>query len=619
MTTSTSHLFPYYQQELAALRELGRDFAHEYPKVAARLDLGPDVSADPQVERLLESVAFLTARIQRAVDTDFGLLPEALLGILQPHMVTPVPSMAVAQVEADPAQGALSTGYAVPRHTRLYAETDRGQICWFSTCSPLILWPLRCSDTRLTGPEAVAGTLRGQSGGDVMALLERTQAVVQVRLEVSAALPMEALPVRSLRLHCGGDPASAPMLFSLLDARCLGVLRQNGDGSLTPLPGVRLRAAGFADEDAALPDPETAQPAWRLLQELAAFPEKFLFLDVDGLDGALTGRQCDLLFCLSDPPPPGMKVDTGSLRLGCVPVINLFPKTTEPLRLTHDRFEYRLLADARLDDCTEIHTVQSVSASGDRNDAAARLSPLFSCDHAAGGDGPWYLARRVVAERPGITGTDMMLSFVDPALSPLVPDLRTLYAFTLCTNRGLAVDLPGGTRLHVDAALPGLTVRLLRRPTAQLMPPLQGETLWRLVSALSLSHLVLNDDQRSLQALRELLTLVLSPDGDSDFATVIATLEQVEVRRTLLRRPPDLFTPGGFIPGLRVRLRLRASGAADGAAYLLGLVLNHVIGLLAGVNTATQVSLHFAGTAEAGRTEKDWKEWDPRAGTHPLL
>lgn len=621
MTTSTSHLFPYYQQELAALRELGRDFAREYPKVASRLDLGSDVSADPQVERLLESVAFLTARIQRSVDSDFGLLPESLLGILAPHMVTPVPSMAVAHIEADPAQGALSTGYPVPRKTRLYAETDRGQVCWFSTCSPLTLWPLRCTETRLTGPEAVAAAVQaGPMGHDgTAALLTRTQALVQVRLEATGALPLDGLPVRSLRLHCSGDPASAPMLFSLLDARCVGVLRQDADGTVTALPEVRVQAAGFADDDAALPDPETAQPAWRLLQELAAFPEKFLFIDVEGLDGVLTGRHCDLLFCLQDPPPPGMKIDTGSLRLGCVPVINLFPKTTEPLRLTHDRFEYRLLADARLDDSTEIHTVLSVSVSGDRNDGAARLSPLFSCDHAAAGDGPWYLTRRVAAERPGVTGTDMMLSFVDPALSPLIPDQRTLYAFTLCTNRGLAADLPGGTRLHVDAALPGLTVRLLRRPTGQLMPPMQGETLWRLVSALSLSHLVLNDDGESLRALRELLTLVLSPDGDGDFGVVAGALEQVEVRRTLLRRAPDLFTPGGFLPGLRVRLRLRGSGAGDGNAYLLASVLNHVVGLLAGVNAATQVAVHFAGATDSGRTEKDWKEWEPRAGTHPLL
>lgn len=631
MSTTTSHLFPYYQQELAALRELGAEFANEYPRVAGRLDLGPEASADPQVERLLESVAFLTARIQREVDADFNLLPEALLGILYPHMVAPVPSMAITHIEVDPAQGALSTGYHIPRGTRLYAETDRGQVCWFRTSAPETLWPLRCGMVRMTGPEAVIFNGAEHPGSDdeaVSALLERSVSLLQVRLETTGATPMEALPLQRLRVHVCGDITSAPMLFSLLDACCIGVLVRTADGQVAPVRTARLEAAGFSDDEAVLPDPGTAHPAWRLLQELASFPDKFLFLDIDGLAGVLQGTVCDLLFCFDQPPPAGMKVDRGSVRLGCVPVVNLFRKTSEPLRLTHDRFEYRLLADARLDSSTEIHSVLSVSASSDRNDNTARLTPLFSVGHgevgaAVRGRAPWYRVRRVVAERPGVTGTDMLVSFVDEAFSPLSPDQRTLYAETLCTNRGLAADLTAGTRLHVEGALPGLTVRLHRRPTVQVAPPMQGETLWRLVSALSLSHLVLADDGQSLKALRELLALILTPGGSSDFGTVVDALERVEVRRTVLRCPPEIGGlsghPGGFLPGLDVALFMRGGGAVDGNRYLLASVLDRVIALLAGVNAVTQVRLQFTEAASSGRKGRDWKQWPPRAGTHPVL
>ena len=72
-TNQHEDLLRYYKDELTYLRRMGGEFAALYPRVAARLELGRDECADPQVERLLESFAFLTARLQRDLD---GELPE---------------------------------------------------------------------------------------------------------------------------------------------------------------------------------------------------------------------------------------------------------------------------------------------------------------------------------------------------------------------------------------------------------------------------------------------------------------------------------------------------------------------------------------------------------------
>src|SRR3954469_12645724 len=90
-------LLTYYNGELAFLRELGAEFAARYPKVAARLLLEADKCEDPHVERILEGVAFLTARIRRKIDDEFPEITDALLGILYPHFQRPLPSMSIVQ------------------------------------------------------------------------------------------------------------------------------------------------------------------------------------------------------------------------------------------------------------------------------------------------------------------------------------------------------------------------------------------------------------------------------------------------------------------------------------------------------------------------------------------
>ena len=107
----------YYERELSYLRQLGSEFAAKYPKIASRLALDADGSQDPHVERLIEAVAFLTARIRHKLDDELPEVTDTLLGILYPHYLAPIPSMMVAQFHIDPSQAQLGGGYEIARHT----------------------------------------------------------------------------------------------------------------------------------------------------------------------------------------------------------------------------------------------------------------------------------------------------------------------------------------------------------------------------------------------------------------------------------------------------------------------------------------------------------------------
>ena len=91
-------LLHYYNRELQHLREVGGQFAKEYPKIAGRLGMeGLEVS-DPYVERLLEGFSFLAARVQLKIDAEFPRFTQRLLEIVYPQFLAPTPSMLVAQV-----------------------------------------------------------------------------------------------------------------------------------------------------------------------------------------------------------------------------------------------------------------------------------------------------------------------------------------------------------------------------------------------------------------------------------------------------------------------------------------------------------------------------------------
>src|SRR5688572_31111912 len=112
-------LLTYYNRELGYLRELGGEFAKQFPKIAGRLGLETFECADPYVERLLEGFAFLAARVQLKIDAEFPRFARNLLDIVYPHYLAPTPSMAVVQLQPSLSEGALAEGYRVPRGSAL--------------------------------------------------------------------------------------------------------------------------------------------------------------------------------------------------------------------------------------------------------------------------------------------------------------------------------------------------------------------------------------------------------------------------------------------------------------------------------------------------------------------
>jgi type VI secretion system protein ImpG len=591
-----------YQRELSYLRHMGAEFATRYPKIAARLDLSADACADPHVERLIESFAFLTARLQHQMDSDFPILTTALLESLYPHLLQPVPSMAIAHLDVDPEQGLPLSGFTIQPGARMFAQTDTGSLCRFRTCAPVTLWPI----------EIVSAQLESTDRYPYLDAYPKGIAMIRLRLQCIAGTFGE-LDLRTLRVFLNASAEVASGLYDLLVASTVGVvLLPDGKPEVQFLGPSALRPVGMEAEEAVLPAPAHSHPGYRLLQEYFLFPQKFLFFDIDLPQVGRAKKTADVLILLSElPASRSVTITKNTFALGCVPVVNLFRKTAEPIRLTQRLPEYQLIADKREERATEIHSIEKVSMSADPA-SPQTLAPFFSFSHPADGDKhqAFYYAQRRPTGRNDLPGSDMFLSFVDLRYSPTQPAVQTVFAHTLCTNRDLAAQMPARARLHLEDAAPVREVSMLTKPTAQVSPPLGGAALWQFVSHLSLNHLSLIGGAESRDALREILRLYRMTPTSATENQVIG-LAELGCRPKTLQIGRDGWR--GFVHGQEVSVHFDESMYVGHSALMMSAVLSRFFALYTAVNSFTQL------VVRSRQRQEEWKRWPPLAGAQNLL
>ncbi len=606
-------LLPYYNRELDALRRLTAEFADLHPKIAGRLRLSKDSTDDPHVERLLEGVAFLAARVRHRIDDEFPELTDALLAVLYPHYLAPAPSVAIACFAADPG---LAGAAHLPAGASIDTEPVRGDTCRFRTAYPLTLWPIAIDTVRLSGLPLPAPV------NPVAA-----QAVACLRISLRCAEPDKTfadLGVDRLRFFLRG--AGAATLMELLMAHAVSVALADGPDDPRPVilpPGV-LQQVGFAPEEALFPFPARSFSGFRLLTEYFAAPEKFLFVDVTRLDAktlVAAGNRLDI-FVYLDRALPDLErsVDAGSLALGCSPIVNLFHQRCEPIALDHTVTEYRIVPDARRPQATEIWSVDRVVET--QADGGSRPWQPFHRLTEGGGHDPetpagfYGTVRRDAVRRnagPG-AGTEVFLAPHDPNFDPAGAQDAVLSVDALCLNRDLPAALPFGgghpALTLTEGAAAVKSVTCLTAPTATLRMPLREQGFWRLVSHLSLGHLSVVGGAAGAEALREVLRLY---DGRDSAETRAAIRALLEVGSAPGAARVEGARPGAFCRGLDVTLTFDAVTWDTGGLFLLASVLDRFLALHATVNSFVRTRVALRGRPGMAAA------WPARAGARVLL
>ena len=600
-------MLDYYQQEMVYLRRSGSRFAEQYPKIAQNLNLSASGSADPHVQRLLESFAFLTGRLQKELDNRYIQFTNTLLGVLYPQFIAPFPSAAIASFRLSPHLGKSTSGYTVPRGTALFTEAQEKKVCRFQTTYPVELWPFEVSEA----------TVMNVDQSPFPPNQFQTQWLLKIRVERYDGKMSELNP-SFLRFHLAGDSFTAQCLYDSImgylpeDSTPVFIQADTADIP-TQLPNGSLVPVGFSDEESLIPYPHKALEAYRLLHEYFVFQNKFNFLDIQHFSTVGAHQYVDIYIPLADRSRADkFRINKNNFILGCTPIINLFHKISEPIDLNHQSVSYRLVGDQRNEDSTEIHSILKVVAAVGGGKETEVFSPYFSYTYEVEekANGLFWHSTRSSSEAPDISGTDVFLSFVDDNFTPQNPSDQTIYAYTLCTNRDLASYVPAGGILQVDGEIPPTTITCLERPTPEICPSLDGDAQWRLISQLSINHLSLNGNKKAILVLKELL-LVYSGLNRSKSHPEINALEDISYKPVVRRWGVDAWK--GFVQGLSITLTIDEMPFSGQSGFMLASVLNEFFSLYVSLNSFTELTLIST------QSDGVWKQWPAHIGSQSLL
>jgi type VI secretion system protein ImpG len=621
-------LLRYYNLELQHLREMGAEFAQQFPKIAARLGMSGLEVADPYVERLLEGVAFLASRVQLKLDAEFPRFTQALLEIVHPHYLAPTPSMLVAQLFPDTGDPNLASGLRiVPRDTTMsgIAVGDDATACEFRTAQDVTLWPIEIVS-------AGYFTFAPDLPLNKLSIAQRIKGGVRIRLRSTAGLKFAQIALDRLRLYIAGRDDVANKLCELAVASCVGVLVVPGKPAASHdlLPGSSVRQVGFSDAEALLPVTQRSFQGYRLLQEYFSFPQRFRFIEVSGLGRAVARAAADeielvVLFGRGDGALERV-VDASNFALFCTPAINLFPKRADRINVSDSSHEFHVVADRTRPLDFEVYQVTGVSGHGVGEDSEQVFLPFYTAysSHGRHDASAYFTIRReprLVSStqrrrgpRSSYVGSEVFLSLVDPAQAPYSGDLRQLSVQTLCTNRDLVLQMPmglGATDCTLDIAAPVTSIRVVSGPSRPYAPLADGAASWRAINHLSLNYLSLVDatPEQGATALRDLLELY-AVSADEGVRKQVEGIRSVKIARVVRRlREPG---PLSFGRGLEIKVSIDEMAFEGASAFLLGSVLDRYFARHVSINSFTETVLRSEGRGEINR-------WVPQWGARPTL
>ena len=619
-------LLSYYNRELQYLRELGGEFARQFPKIAGRLGLDAFECADPYVERLLEGFAFLAARVSLKIDTEFPRFTGHLLEMVYPHYLAPTPSMAVVQMQPNHRQGVLTDGFVVPAGTVLRGNLGRGDptACEYRTGHELELWPLEVASL-------AHSAYLGDIGDPRLSTKRPIKATLRIKLRTVGELGFHQLSLENLPLFVRGQDQVALRLYELLLAGSVALVVRPPDRSWSEIVDTHpVAPVGFEDEQALLPYGPRSFRGYRLLHEYFALPSRFQFVELRGLAPGVrraAGQELEVIVLLDrhDPVVEGA-IGAGHLVPFCTPAVNLFPRRADRIHLTDKVNEYHVVADRTRPMDLEVHTVTEVVGYGTSAEVRREFLPFYAMNvRTSLVDEPaYYTVRREPrvastrqrrdGSRSTYGGSEVFVSLVDGREGPYHPDLRQLSVNTLCTNRDLPLELTlgeGRTDFHLETGAPVESVRCVAGPSAPHPSHAWGESAWRLIGHLSLNYLSLADatDGQGAAALRELLHLY-GDLADPGIRRQIDGVRSVRATPIVRRVPTD--GPACFGRGLEVTVSCDESAFEGTSVFLLGSVLERFFARYVSINSFTETVLRTTQRGEIMR-------WPAEPGRRQIL
>ncbi len=594
----------YYQDELLFLRKKGGIFAKNHPEIADKLDVKEGASTDPHTERIIESVAFMSAKLSQKIDDNAQNIAFHLLSALYPNLINTFPPCSVVRFRNNNNVSILHK-LEIKRGTNLYVKSKAGTECQFRTLYPVTLYPIELCQINLL---KVAKKLGGDDGW-----------CLELKIKTNS-VPIEQMQMDDLLFHINSEIVENSLMIyeSIFSDPNRNVFIKIQDKYIQ-LESKDIVPCGFSASEAVCPITPFSTNCFQLFQEMLHFKRKFMFfriLNIGKLIDANGIKNIDELSIIIDIKISDeyllQIVKNDSIILNTTPIVNLFPVTSDPFRFDGTQSKYLLLADQARDEALEIHSVSELHIINNETKEDEIIQPYFSLKIDADTNiahNLYWLHSKESSELRHLSGFDTYISLVDTKMDPYKIYADVVYAKTLCTNRYATRDIPVFSKLYIDDVETAGYHAILLHKTTEPVSFLEGTTaLWNLISQLSATHLSIAKSENLLSSIRKLCDIFSAGNGlkvDELFNEV----KNIKICDAVQRFGQDAWR--GFVKGKEVTMEVAEENTFF--SYLLGTIVNQYLSDIVSLNSFVKLQIKSATTS------KLLASWTPTSGRKDVV
>ncbi|MCL6271445.1 type VI secretion system baseplate subunit TssF [Sansalvadorimonas sp. 2012CJ34-2] len=582
-----SDLSLWYERELSWFRKHAGKFAEDHPGLARSLGVSDEAVEDPDVSRLVESFALLNARLSCQLDEELPQLTDSLLRMLFPHFLRPLPCVGMMQIRPSEDIGSVQE---IPRGSTFRARIDDDRFCDFRTCSPLQMLPFELADAEVE--QAPFSRPAPRNCHDVGVMLRLDLAMCDNSLQFHSIGQLSRLDI-----HLKGELNLTQRLYDQLFSQvcCLSVFDDSGLSVV--LPDVHLEPVLMSEDERVLPLSGNSFSGYQLLLEYLNYQNVFLSFRISGLDKVLSrfsGNRLSIgIYLKSMPVELSRSLSAETFQLGCVPVVNLFQRKGEPLKVDQTSLGYPLVIDTRSANAQQVFSVDSVlDISGLRPEPVPEIygHKYFRRSSYEKGCFWHYLpadsSRSDSCPHGELALTDLNLNPVQPSQHQLSPRLT-------CSNADQPLEL---SLLHDLTCLENIAIpatpRMMGKVSPCWQPSLSQENRWVLLAHLQMNFDTLLGGEDPAAELRELLSLYNLNDHASQRRCIEAITAMVSEK---VVAPLKVHGRQCYVQGTDITLTLDAARISGVSLVLFIQVLDRMMAGFAGHNSFTRLMVCLKG------------------------
>jgi type VI secretion system VasI/ImpG family protein len=597
-------LLEYYRDNLEYLRELSQEFAEEFPKIASRLSLSGFDCEDPYIERLLEGAAFLSARVEKKLDESYFNFLESILSSVSPNVLYPIPSGATLEADLNASNETVRAGGTLPAGTifDVYIPNIKTPCRFTSVCAAPVS-PFMASDveylTRGT-KELLGNAARGS----------QTESSSALRIQCASITGTAATVPSRLGFFINLPSAASSMLLRELLSDTVAVYVKHSGGQFKKAKSGGIKFELPIISGATLSEKIRGNAlGLQILINFLAYPDFFKFFLMNNLAEEINGatQEFEIVIAFARRENALLQlINKNSLKLNCVPVINVFEKRSDRMNMSASAHEFHITPDKSAMRDYETLSVRQIEIFDERNNRLAVAGNFYNA-------APESLSRvcfnqkrrRKIFEssakaRSSYQGTEVFVSF--SAGEKRLDDAYQFAADMICTNRDLPLLIPEGSLLVCNSPITQKAAFFTHptRPAYPLIERGSGEDMMRLSHiAFNLSAMLWQDGAEVRDMLKTMIRNypIRSPDEMEKITNGIVGVKSETATFRFVKQGRIFFEPGW-----KITLVLDETAYAGVGVYIFACMLKEVLRAFTPLNSLLEIRFE---TVQSGHI-KTW-------------